>query len=219
MALPLGNWLRLSLVGSMINDTWSINFWFRALTTTDPSATDLLTWCTSAVSDFDAKVWSIASTGLKLSNAPYCSLTGGKALFYSDSVLVQSASSPITPIAGTGSSIHPPYTALVATLLTAKAGRRFRGRAYLPVTGLGVSGTTGQQSGSPTAFATNLRNWLANSNSWTTWSGMTGAGPLVMTQTGSLPENITAVRVDTRFDTQRGRENKLIPTSTSTVAL
>lgn len=219
MALPLGSWLRFTALGSMVNDTWSTNVWLRALGDTVPTATQLDTWTASVLADFDSKVWSNATNGLKLSNAPYCSLTGGRGLFYRDSVLQQSATHAMTPVVGSGSSIHPPYVALVATTLTGRAGRSFRGRMYLPVTALGVSGTTGQQSGNPSGFATNLASWLSNHAAWTYWTGVTGAAPVVMTQTGATPENITAVRVDTKFDSQRGREDKLVPTATSSAAV
>lgn len=213
MALPLGFWIRFSIQGSMASDTWSINPWFSLGSSIGhtPSATELDTLASGAITDFDAKVWSNATNGLKLSNAPYCSLTGIKASFYHDNVLTQSATHGITPVAGTGSSIHPPYVALVATLLTSTAGRTNRGRMYMPATALGVSGTTGQQSGNPSAFTTNLASWFNNRAAWGWGTWVLSMDPIVMTQRGGAPSRITTVRMDTKFDTQRGREDKLIP--------
>jgi hypothetical protein len=220
VALPLGIWLRMSIIGTMVNDTWSINPWFSmGAVNHDPSAAELDTLAAGAVADFDSKVWSAASNPLKGSNAPYVSLTGCKLAFYHNNVLFQSANHGITPVVGTSATIHPPYVALVATTLSALAGRTNRGRWYLPATGLGVSSATGQQSGSPTAFITNLASWLNNRSAWGLGTWVNSMDPIVMTQRGGTPQRITTLRADTKFDTQRGREGKLVPTTTGTAVV
>lgn len=221
MALPLGIWLRMTIFGTMVNDTWSINPWFSlgSVVNHNPSAAELDTLASGAISDFDSKVWSAASNPLKGSNAPYVALTGCKLAFYHDNVLYQSANHGITPVVGTSATIHPPYVAQVATLLTATAGRTNRGRLYLPATGLGVSSTTGQQSGSPTAFINNLASWLNNRSAWGIGTWINAIDPIVMTQRGGAPQRVTTLRSDTKFDTQRGREDKLVPTNSGTATV
>lgn len=212
MALPLGQWLRLSIGGAMASDSWSINPWFKVTGGPVVNQTDLTTIVQNALSDFDAKVWSLVSNGVKLSNAAYCTLAQARGLFYLNNVISQSAVANITAVPGSGSSIHPPYVAMVCTLLTDNPGRRNRGRLYLPATALGVSGTTGQQSGTPNAWATSMASWFNNRAAWLSGqSAITGLQPVVMTQTGDTPKNVTHTKFDTKFDTQRGRENKLVP--------
>lgn len=221
MALPLGHWIRLQVGGAMVNDTWSTGIWFSGLAEATPTAAQISQWALNALTDFNTLVWSPATNSLKSANASYCTLATARAFFYIDNNIQQSGTAAITAVPGTGSSPHPPYAALVATTLTGLAGRRNRGRMYLPVTGLAVSSSTGQQNGSPAAFANNLAAWINDRGTWATGPGwpVNAVSPVVMTQTGSAPQVITALRMDSRFDTQRNRENKLVPAVTSSAAV
>lgn len=214
MALPLGNWERISILGNCGGDTWSVNPWFRYTGVAVISQVEANSIAAAALADFNTKVWSPASQPVKGSNAPYASLTSCRVLHYNNNVLQQTGFGAITPVVGTGGAICPPYTALVATLHTATAGRRFRGRMYLPFTAASVSGTTGLLSSTLPLYASNLASWLTNANAWLPGS-LSGSllHSVVMTQTGAAPADVTSVEFNNKLDTQRGRENRINPTA------
>lgn len=217
MALPLGHWLRLTLLGSAGSDTWSTSVWFDLGNAyVVPTVAQLDTLVAAALTDFDSKVWSAASNPYKAACSTGTKLTGARGLTYTNNVLDQSDTHNITPIPGTGTSNHPMYVALVVTTQTGLAGRRNRGRMYLPATGLAADATNGLQNGSPAAYANNIASWLNNRAAWATGATwIASINPVVMTQTGSTPQQINNVRMDNKFDTQRGRENKIIATVTA----
>jgi hypothetical protein len=102
--------------------------------------------------------------------------------------------------AGTGSSgVLPNQAALVVTLLTDNAGRRSRGRVYLPCNGLDLA--TGQAAG---GTVTNVATWFANF--LTALNGDLGdQHVVVLSQVGEVSTPITSTRVDSKIDTQRRR--------------
>lgn len=103
---------------------------------------------------------------------------------------------------GTGASVHPNQICAVMTLKTALAGRRTRGRMYLPANGAGM-GTAGifTQSGIDNAR-------IGTAAYFSTRNDITG-GVVVVSQTASSSQLVTSVAADYIPDTQRRRNNKL----------
>lgn len=104
--------------------------------------------------------------------------------------------------AGTsGGEALPANVALVATLRTALRGRSHRGRIYWN----GINENSNTAVGAPLAATVNgLANQCAQFISNLAGSGVTW---VVASYLNSTAENITAVSVDTRWDTQRRRLN------------
>lgn len=121
---------------------------------------------------------------------------------------------PITSGAGTSTFGSIPYqVAMVATLRTDLAGRRHRGRMYLPAPEFGVMAADHHfDSSTVDGVATAIATWLENTNS----ALSVGGGPVVVSTTGSMQTPITSVAVDNRPDVQRRRANKFPVTHTGT---
>lgn len=116
--------------------------------------------------------------------------------------------------AGTGSttSNNALQIALVVTLLTGEAGRRKRGRLYLPYH-LTSALTNHQLSvGTVPTIATAFADFCGGQN--------VGQQVSVVSQVGAGQQTpVTAVKVDSKLDTQRRRSKKQTPQQSSTVAV
>jgi hypothetical protein len=112
---------------------------------------------------------------------------------------------------GNGSGRGPLQQTMVATLLTPFAGRRSRGRMYLPAAGLAV----GSDNQWPQANCTTVANDLAAFLSAV--QGIAAIGNVsVISQVGAgLATPVNRIRVDTKPDIQRRRANKIAPTAVS----
>lgn len=115
--------------------------------------------------------------------------------------------------AGTATGSNPLQVAMVVTLLTGSAGRRNRGRMYLPATGV-VMVDHMFSSARVDAAAQGVRDLLAGLGSETP-----PKPPVVVSTAGSSAKPITSVRADNKPDIQRRRANKLIETHSLTVVL
>lgn len=114
---------------------------------------------------------------------------------------------------GTGQS-NPNQVSIVATLRTALAGRRNRGRMYLPANAANI--ISGQLSSAQcTSLATAVAAFFTDINS-------NAAGPQkvqVVSITGSVSNDVTDVSVDSKLDIQRRRANRQAATSFATHAV
>lgn len=102
----------------------------------------------------------------------------------------------------------------VVTLLTGLAGRRNRGRMYLPATHVDIP--------SGAEFNPTQVDTIANAvGAWFTDINTAGPGPkvCVMSSAASAATPVLDVRVDNKPDIQRRRANKLAASHTKTVAL
>jgi hypothetical protein len=112
---------------------------------------------------------------------------------------------------GTGSAAvaqQPLQSCIVATLLTGLAGRRFRGRMYLPATGLLMQSTHLLAASDATTQSSAMANFFGAVNALSTVGNV-----VVMSQTAGSSTPVTTIRVDNKVDIQRRRANKLAPTS------
>ena len=101
---------------------------------------------------------------------------------------------------GSGTSYHPNYVALCVTLRDGSPGARHRNRFYLPATGV----TLADDGTLPIALATSIAEDAA--------AYYVGGTAVVMSQKGSSYHVVTNVTLDTRMDTQRGRNESVIGT-------
>jgi hypothetical protein len=125
-------------------------------------------------------------------------------------------------ISGTGAAYLPLQSALCATLLTGHLGASYRGRMYFPCTGSDPA--AGHQYSS--AYVTAVAEMVAGLSDkdgllWDMARGLDSAGdggaqPVVWSRAKGLATPITSVKVDSRPDTQRRRNESLAPTSTVT---
>jgi len=203
VALPLGVWLRLTLLGSAGSDTWSTSVWFRLGGYTVPTVAQLDTLVSAALTDFDSKVWSAASSPYKAACSTGTKLTGARGLTYTNNVLDQSDTHNITPIPGTGTSNHPMYVALVVTTQTGRAGRRNRGRMYLPATGATMASAGLFSSTQRDSVVDTLAARLSAVNALSDTATVA-----VISSVGTTAHPILTVSADQRPDIQRRRANR-----------
>jgi hypothetical protein len=116
-----------------------------------------------------------------------------------------------TPQIGTGNAILPDQVCLVMTLLTGAAGRRNRGRMYLPATGVTMAA-------GGLVSATQVATWVTGVES--IFSDINGQAPnmggvSVVSNVGTTSRLVTSVRSDQRADIQRRRANKQVTGATS----
>lgn len=120
---------------------------------------------------------------------------------------------PIAAGQGTSTGNGILQVAMVATLNTLFAGRRYRGRMYFPATGMGITAhqfaTTAAQG-----LATDLAAFFSAVNS----IGLVGAVSVV-SRIASEATGVSQVSVDTKPDIQRRRAEGLVPTARTTASL
>ena len=153
-------------------------------------------------------------TTVKASCSPLYSITDLAAYQYvypSTSAQFQ-ASAALTASVGTMSVTGSPVdTAVVISLRTAVPGRRTRGRMYVPCH-LAVSNSDACFPGTNINTINTATKTMFNS----ILTGTAG-GVAVVSRTGGSYELITGLVADNKPDVQRRRENKLVPTSVSTL--
>ena len=117
-----------------------------------------------------------------------------------------------TPLAGTGTVPYPTQTAIVATLLSGLPGRSYRGRIYLPLTGIVLQSNHQLTAAQATGIATSVAGIASAVNSFAS-GGPFGVASIAGLQ-GRIP--ISSVRVDTEPDVQRRRADKIVAASFGT---
>lgn len=164
---------------------------------------ELSTWATAV---FDA-VQGNAVLMTALSTA--CTLERVDAYYYqSEGPAFEVGASTQSSVAGTGGASKTPQTAVVASLLTAQAGRSFRGRIYWPALGVPIQTTDLRISASlledlAEAFAT----LIAEVN---TTAPLPGQLVSIYSQTRDLMTPVISARVGNVLDTQRRRRESMV---------
>lgn len=127
--------------------------------------------------------------------------------YFSDGPATLSGAAPITPTkAGASTVSMPPQAARCVSLLTANAGRRYRGRFYLPSSGASIN--SAGKSAPPSGMATSLSQLLAGIAS--DWPGTADPYIGVYSQAGGFITPVITVRVGDVIDTQRRRSDALV---------
>lgn len=160
----------------------------------------------------DLSVDMLASKGtalwadIKPAYAPQILYIGSRVQWIaSDGHVVETAERVITGVAGTGGGNQlPQEVAVVASLRTALASRRGRGRMYLPAPAYGALTSASR-------LDTTIRDDIAQAMStYLDTDVTTGLFSCVASATGTLLSTVLEVRVGDVFDSQRRRRDSLI---------
>ena len=128
----------------------------------------------------------------------------------------QSEVSPVAPVLGSGTVTKPNQCAVVVTLMTATAGRRGRGRYYVPVLGNNPTATGRITAAQRDSIATTSATMLGVLNDGLD-NALYTARVGVQSQVGLTSAVVTTIRVGDVWDTQRSRRDNLIEAYTSRV--
>jgi hypothetical protein len=230
MGLPNGDLLLIRLGGDVAGDDWSIGFWFKITGQSSvPTPSQMNSAANALLGGFNTLFWSAATNPWKNRCSTGTTLKTSKSYYYRDGVLSAAGTSAITAVAGTGSSTQPNPVAQVITLLTDQPGRNKRGRVYMPATALPPTASTGLW-GASAALVSNLASLFSTSSGAQStgyfFGGSDVADLVVVSQGGQRPvvtapvaTSVTSLRMDNKPDTQRGRENKLVPTIFDTASI
>ena len=204
MPIPAGL-VKIVLGGDMPGgEIWESGFWMSGTGVDSEATANALalvidgtltaTDSSGALNDYATTVWSAQVTFRYTRVYAY---TGGTTAAY---IGVYERTTPLT---GGGNPGMPNQTCSVVSLRTGGAGRRRRGRMYLPVNAPGPLTATGELQ------ASTVRNL---STSWATAFsdiGSSSAGKIiVLSQVGGSDAQVTNVIVSSRLDVQRRRANQ-----------
>lgn len=223
MPLPMGDFVRAQFGGTLGGENWECGLWFHLVGMTDaPDQSAMDSFAADVLSGANLQIWDKDGEGILASNATGVDLSTSRASFYRDGASLGSGTASMTPSPGTNSTAaHPFYCALCVTTLTATAGRRGRGRMYLPLTGGAVSQTSGQvSSGVAQAFGDAVGNFLFFFNGDDSdLPGSPTTVPVVVSQVEGAFAVITSLRTDTKPDTQHGRTNRVAAAAVTNSAI
>jgi len=215
--LPVVDLVKVSWGGAVASgERWSFGVWW----TWNPVALNitgaqLATFAGHALANMQTSFWGVDTT----QNTSATTLTDCTATFYRGGVLQFSATATQTASGGTGTAPQPVYVARVITLLTARAGRKYRGRVYVPSTSLAPVAATGLWASYITPLGHFKTVLLNTTSSLLTDFGATTAGPVVVSQVSAEATPVIALRTDNKPDTQRGRERGISATITDNVTI
>lgn len=201
MAIPADT-ARIVFNGKMPNgEIWSTGFWVHGGVPTSAGEANAL-----AELAFDEFLANDDSGAMRISiedlmNAAtsltdikaYCYPTGGPTAPYIGDYVLPTAK------VGTVGGHLPNQVAIVLTLRTGIAGRRHRGRMYLPMTGLTMA-ADGQVA--QTDLATQTDAWAL---AFSDWNAADTPKIVVVSQVGTAYTPVTSVTMDSRADVQRSR--------------
>lgn len=168
-------------------------------------ANNLLESVTGAAETFWSAMRANIATGTRLTSAKVAPVDeDGRYIDNMDSVVYDWE----TPLAGGGSTAHPPQVSVVASLTTGtRRGNATHGRMYLPLTGIRIE---------PNDFTINVANRRAVAQAVVALLDDSlnniadiSLDPVVMSNIGSgTTRTITTVAVGSIADTQRRRRNR-----------
>lgn len=156
-------------------------------------------------------LWGAAGAGvLGARNDSTVNLRTFRAYYYATGAapVTLQAAQDVAPINGTSSQAALPYqVAVVASLLTGRPGRSFRGRMYLPYTAATFAADHQLSQPNVDSLAAALKTMFDSINTYTTANGPGDVA--VAGSAGPIP--ISQVRVDSELDIQRRRSDKILP--------
>lgn len=188
----------------------SFSCWFIEPATTTPA--NLAATTVALLADYTTNLSAQVTAGIYTDDA----FTGISTYLYevdSATLSAQSAAAPSSPVAGTSTNPMPESTCQVVSLLTANAGRSFRGRVYLPASGYATpshQAASSQCTSVATAFATYL---TAVNNQ------VAGRQCAIVSITRGVATPVTSVKVGSKMEIQRRRQDKIANLFSSTHAV
>lgn len=169
-------------------------------------ATDVLAFVKTAWDNANG-IKTICRTGTALLNA-------SSYLYGTGAVLMAQGAATIASDAGTGAFPAPAFNALVVSLHSATAGRSGRGRLYLPATSPASNATDGQATFTAvlgpvirTLLQALVRTYVLHG------ANVVGA-PVIASPLTDDYHTVTSFQINSLFDTQRGRQNRLTANAT-----
>lgn len=207
MGIPSG-YSRVVIVGTLNGtETFETGFWVH-LAPTSQSDNDAL--ASSIASTFTLNAYPSLKTLITPADAfteirVYSYPSGGPTAAY-----ISSATLGTSP--GTGAGALPEQVCMVVTTTTGAAGRRNRGRIYLPATGC-------QLVAAKTFMNASVDNGVGGIAAMFTSLAAGQPVPSVVSQVGGSGRPITAVHADNKPDIQRRRAKNQISTYTKTTTI
>ncbi len=203
-------YMRLALGGKLPgSEKWRTVQWWR-FSAGAPTHAEFASSAGDVWTAFFNRMWdAVAGTKWRAKNVTGSDLSTYQAWLYVDGALADEVTVNPTTSAGTvAAGASPGYTAACFTLATARFGRSFRGRSYLPHTTPALNATL--QLDVDSTCCDNFGGYLKK-------TGVSLGGPVtvpvVMSQTLGQAEDITQVRLDTIPDTQHRRDRQLAATN------
>lgn len=200
MGIPSGA-ARVTLSGGAQggNEIWATSFWINMTT---PVPSDAVA-TTVAAGLAGLAVSSLFIAALEPCIGTDCTITDVGFYQYTGAATATYVGHDAISYTGTGTSLNALQLCRVATLRTARSGRRYRGRMYLPHTGL-LPGTGHLWDASASNLLIDkLALWFTDINAAFTTYGSVG----VMSGAGSTITPVVSVTADQRPDVQRRRAN------------
>lgn len=216
MPFPPGDYVKVVHGGAVAGgESWSFGIWYEITGLISLPSPSVMNTLIGHISTSFQTFW----TTLKARNQPGVDARSVSAYFYRNGQLALQSNAGFAAVAGTASALQPVFVSRVVTLLTARAGRSYRGRCYLPYTGTNLSGSTNLwNSDSTTLTAMQTLINQTTSNVLGDLAGTT-AGPVIYSNTTGSHEPVTSIRMDNKPDTQRGREGRLAATLFDTATI
>lgn len=210
VALPADVW-QVTLVGtSPGGEEWATGFWMNGgspQSSSDANTQAALIAGLAAFTTFTTALRGLMATDCAITQLRIYSYPAGgsKAAFVGVKTLAG--------LNGTGSGGNALQVAGVATLHTEFAGRRARGRMYLPVSATGAM-QAHQLSGFVNTIDTALANLFSSIN-----TAYDASAVSVVSRVGAMATSVTSVSCDSRPDVQRRRAASYAATSSHATAV
>jgi len=199
-------------------EIWSVGF------RTQAAAPDLT--ALQPYADYAADAWRVIASGggsFDAMNPIQVTFVGCtvRLIGVDGKTVAQAEGLPTAPSSGSNSAPGlPNQCAITVSLLTARAGRSYRGRVYLPALTVGALSTTGRLSADVQGFAVDFVHAMIGAlNGTFTPTGVVPPVPATRYRiaiesktSGQPPAPVTLVRCGDVIDTQRRRRDKLSET-------
>lgn len=216
MPFPSGDFVHVVFGGVTAGgESWSVGHWQQVTGLTALPTPAQLNTLAGHIATAAGTLW----TTLKAKNSSAMDFRTVTVSFYRAGVLQLSSLAASSPVAGTVSAGNAAFLARCVSMLTNQTGRSYRGRSYLPYTGVATTtGTTvwGSDSALLSAYKTFL---LACTSNILADLAATTAGPVILSEATASATPVTGLRMDNRPDSQRGRIFKVLPTIIDTATI
>lgn len=209
---------RLVLTGTTAGggDIWTtgINYYPDDPAASSPLAplstfNDLGHWASNAAAQINAGfVAGGAFAALRTALGVAGTITSLQTQFIKSGIITQQAQAPLS-LAGTGQTIQAPQCAVVMSLLTARPGKRFRGRNFWPANNVQVGTTSRIIVPTTDDLATAWAALISKLGSQPSGGFPLTLYPIVATTAGAGLTKAVSVSVGNVIDTQRRRRSAL----------
>lgn len=201
--------LRIRVLGTLPNgEVWSVNPTFALTAPVNTLDNDTLQEWADGVLALEGG--DVFGSETRITMSSLCAITAIRAEYFGPDgdLVIAAEAAPDAPITGNGAATKPFQIALVCSLLTARVGRSYRGRLYLPALGAQfASGTVRVDPQSAGAVASEMADFLDGVVA--AWPGASPIASAIVSQTRDVITRVTSVRVGDVLDTQRRRRDAL----------